>query len=450
MTYPKALGHRREWQPILPESELEKALRVVLEIAVALSEPCESWYPPLLEPRVLEVTKGSLANGAAGLAVFFAYAARALEDSRLAHCSRAWLDRAIVSIAEAPASPALFVGYPGVAWAAAHLRRMERPKANAGDSQEEIENALLETLAQTPWVDHFDLIVGLSGIGVYALERLPDAFAIQCLTLVTERLSEAAQRADGGRTWLTGPALLPSGNKEKAPDGYFDLGVAHGVPGVIGFLAFAVLSGSAPGCARDLLRDAVWWLMSRETQHTFPSHYQPIALPSEIPLEPARLAWCSGDLGVAMALFQAAAALDDDGVRKKAMVIAQDASKRRGSATGVVDACLCHGAVGVAHVFNRLFQETGSEALREAAVFWYRRALEYWRPSTGVAGFSYSYDYVNFDGSVVDQWTTRPGLLDGAAGIGLALLSAATDVEPAWDALLLASMPIHEAGETRE
>lgn len=423
------------------------ALGVIREIAAALSKPREDWYPPSLEQRVLEVTKNSLANGAAGLAVFFDYAGRALEDSRLIDCSHAWLDRAITSIMEVPTSPALYVGYPGVAWAAAHLCRTAGVKASDKDSQEEIENALCETLSQTPWVDHFDLIVGLSGVGIYALERLPDPFAVRCLSLVIERLAEASQRADAGRTWLTGPTLLPSGNKKKAPDGYFDLGVAHGVPGVVGFLALAVLSGNSPRRATGLLREAVTWLMSRETQHTLPSHYQPIALPSGTPLEPARLAWCSGDLGVALSLYQAARALGDDDVRRQAMLIAEDSSKRRGIGAGVVDACLCHGAVGVAHVFNRLFQATGSEVLREAAIFWYGRGLNYWRQGTGVGGFSYSYDYVNFDGSVVDQWITRPGLLDGAAGIGLALLSAATEVEPSWDALLLASLPVHKAGE---
>jgi hypothetical protein len=34
-----------------------------------------------------------------------------------------------------------------------------------------------------------------------------------------------------------------------------------------------------------------------------------------------------------------------------------------------------------------------------------------------------------------------PGFLTGAAGIGLALLAATSPVEPAWDRVLLASVP---------
>jgi class I lanthipeptide synthase len=38
-------------------------------------------------------------------------------------------------------------------------------------------------------------------------------------------------------------------------------------------------------------------------------------------------------------------------------------------------------------------------------------------------------------------WRGTPGLLTGAAGVGLALLAAATPVEPSWDRMLLVALP---------
>jgi hypothetical protein len=38
------------------------------------------------------------------------------------------------------------------------------------------------------------------------------------------------------------------------------------------------------------------------------------------------------------------------------------------------------------------------------------------------------------------------GLLEGFAGVGLALLAAATTVEPTWDRMLLASVPPPRSG----
>ncbi|GAB4508111.1 MAG: hypothetical protein Tsb0020_55900 [Haliangiales bacterium] len=37
------------------------------------------------------------------------------------------------------------------------------------------------------------------------------------------------------------------------------------------------------------------------------------------------------------------------------------------------------------------------------------------------------------------QWVPDPGLLTGAAGVGLALLAAITEVAPAWDRVILLS-----------
>jgi len=52
-----------------------------------------------------------------------------------------------------------------------------------------------------------------------------------------------------------------------------------------------------------------------------------------------------------------------------------------------------------------------------------------------VAGF------LSWDADERDElgWRTDPGFLMGAAGIGLALLSAATATVPAWDRVLLVS-----------
>ncbi|HEX7277236.1 MAG TPA: lanthionine synthetase LanC family protein, partial [Acidimicrobiales bacterium] len=80
---------------------------------------------------------------------------------------------------------------------------------------------------------------------------------------------------------------------------------------------------------------------------------------------------------------------------------------------GVVDAGLCHGAAGLLHVSNRLYQATGDERQAAAARRWLEPAL-----TLPVAG---------------------AGFLEGRAGVGLALLAATTDVEPEWDRILLLS-----------
>jgi hypothetical protein len=51
------------------------------------------------------------------------------------------------------------------------------------------------------------------------------------------------------------------------------------------------------------------------------------------------------------------------------------------------------------------------------------------------------------DENDIERWWDDPGILIGAAGIALALLSAATPLEPSWDRLLLVDIPPMGSGE---
>ena len=104
--------------------------------------------------------------------------------------------------------------------------------------------------------------------------------------------------------------------------------------------------------------------------------------------------------------------------------------------TQVTDAGLCHGAAGLGHLFNRLYQATDDETLAEAARFWFRYTLELRRPGEGVAGFPSWRS--NRDGGM--SWQADAGFLTGASGVALALLGAVTTLEPSWDRVLLSSI----------
>jgi hypothetical protein len=102
-------------------------------------------------------------------------------------------------------------------------------------------------------------------------------------------------------------------------------------------------------------------------------------------------------------------------------------------AGAVEDAGLLRGAAGVAHRLNRQAQASGEEGLADEARSWFCRVLAMRRPGEGIGGFQARVP----DGRGGAVWADDPGLLAGAAGIGLALLAAISPVEPAWDLILL-------------
>jgi hypothetical protein len=156
---------------------------------------------------------------------------------------------------------------------------------------------------------------------------------------------------------------------------------------------------------------------------------------------PSRLAWCQGDLGVAAVRMVTASAAARPDWADSAIALARRAAGRPRRSTGVSDASFCHGAAGVGHVFNRLYQTTGDTTLGDAARSWFDQTLALRQPGRGIAGFSTRFPEA--DGSV--RWSPMPGLIDGASGIALALLAAASPHEPYWDGILLLSNPERDA-----
>ena len=417
---------RNHWQPILTGEASVSAWESVRAIATELSA---SKWPELDDP--------SLAEGCAGLALLYAYCGEAEPGDDDQEIAAQFLSRAIKLMGEMNLGPELYDGFTGVAWATAHLLRERLFDEDDDDPNKAIDDALFNYLSQSPWGDDYDLIGGLAGIGLYALERLPRASAVACLELIVERLAETAEHSAEGVAWFTRPDLLPEWQRELCPNGYYNLGLAHGVPGVIALLGGACAAGVAVERARPLLDGAVTWLLRQKFRSSAQSSF-PHWTGHGFDESECRLAWCYGDAGVAASLLVAARCVNEPEWEREALSVARRAAKRKLKSAGVKDAGLCHGAAGLGHLFNRLFQATGETVFLEAARYWFERTLAMRRARRGICGFS-AYR-VESDGK--EYWEDKAGILEGAAGIALALLAAVTDIEPSWDRMLLVSLPV--------
>lgn len=414
------------WQPILAGEEAARAVAAITSIVGALAE-----WPPFPEDDPFGT---SLATGEAGLALFFSYLDQAHPGGGYADLAAERLERAIDRLSSVSHRPGLYQGFAGIAWTVEHLRDRE----DEDDPNEEIDRALFELLSSPGWGHGFDLTSGLAGLGAYALERRPGTPAAACLIQVCQLLEELAVPQEVGLAWPTPEWHLYPDEQQRFPHGMINLGVAHGVPGVIPVLAQAVAAGIEP--ARELLRGAVDHLLSRKLpaggESVFPRAWGPGA-----ELQPARPGWCYGDPGIAATLWVAARAAGEPAWEEEALRLAHKAARRPPETSGVRDACLCHGAAGLGHQFNRLYQSTGDPELLAAARAWMERALDLRQPGRGVGGF------VTWgpDPQGVMGWRDDPSLLTGAAGVALVLLAATTSIEPSWDRFLLLSPASNDA-----
>jgi hypothetical protein len=318
----------------------------------------------------------SLGEGDAGVAVFLAYLGDV--DARWRRTARARLGRAVRGVAAAGMGPSLQLGFTGVAWALEHLAPRLGVDAGATDG---VDDAVAAHLRRPDALPGAGLAFGAAGLALWALEprRGPSAALAGA---VVRRLARAAEPA-GDRT------------------------VAAGQAGVVLALARLVEAGQGGPRARPLLARATRRLLAAPGE----------AMPPW---------WLKGELGVAIALLVAGRVLDDDAARARGMALALRVAAA--DPEGCVAASLGRGAAGVAHGLARLAVASGDDRLARGAAAWGERVLALRRPGEGVGGYRVP--------DVASAVADRPGVLLGAAGVGLALLALATDVEPAWDRML--------------
>lgn len=424
-----AASKLRPWAPLLQHNSAHAALASIEEIATALGADLQDGKDASLGP--------GLSEGAASTAVFFAYLHAAGLSATARDIAFQCLDLSSDVLARQPLEPWLYAGFAGIAWAVQHVNVL-LSGSSLEDQCGEIDLALETYLNRFPWKENYDLISGLVGLGVYCLERTASPVAIRCLELIVERLSELAEPCGGGLRWFTSPNLLPQQQREQYPQGYYNVGLAHGVPGIIALLARIQAVGIAREKAGRLLEGAVRWLLLQQLPDNAISSFPSIIAP-DWPAENSRLAWCYGDAGIAAALFLAARLTGTSTWEQQALVIARKAARREPQSCRVVDSCFCHGSAGLAHIFNRFYQATHDELFSRTARYWIERTLQFRKPGTGAAGYSVltSTD----DITLPPRFQPRFGLLEGIAGIGLPLLAAVTAIEPCWDRIFLVDIP---------
>jgi hypothetical protein len=395
------------WRSILEGELAARTSVVVAEIASALRAP-------------LPATAGF------GPALFFRFLHDVTHREEDARTAIGWLE---VEANRQQPMPGLHDGLLGLAWLASSFSALD---VDTEEICAPIERAVLSSLQKPRWEDSYDLASGLVGAGVYLLSR-PSSEAEAGLRRIVSHLHALSVEREGGVTWLTPPPLLPEWQRKQAPDGYYDLGVAHGVPGILGLLGALHQRGIETERTASLAERVVPWMLSQRlppgSGSSFPRWVGPGIAPA-----PSRVAWCYGDLGLSVVLLGAARQFyrpDWEGV---ALDAARGAAGMPPHLAGLEDACLCHGAAGNGHLFDCLFHATADACFKDAAERSFELALTMrGHGEVRVAGYSF---LGNLDST---RWSPTQDFLTGVAGTGLALLSALNPVEPWWDAVLLSS-----------
>ncbi len=328
---------------------------------------------------------------------------------------------------------AFYGGLSGLGWGLEHVSRMLGDEIDLDD----LDQYLLAAVEKGIVRDH-ELIGGLAGVGFYGLERAHCEGGRRVVTAVVETLERQSRLQIDGVSWHKGAEFIADWQRDKLPNGCWNLGLSHGMPGVISLLAFALRENICADISAHLLEQSVPWLVKQYFQIGSRWH---VASTVEGPRpERSRLAWCYNELGTTMPILNAAEAMKRDDWRTFAADVLHSLESVSFKESGVYDTgetcdpAICHGIAGVAHLFAHGARELNDESLAATARGWMTTLLDARSQKHGVAGFPGigAPDKVTQVRPVTDD----PGFLEGASGVGLVLLAALADETPGWNRLL--------------
>ena len=446
------------WRPALTSGKAATAMDVALHVADRLRERerIEDAVVATMQqtafPKSAHWHPSGVAQGYAGLAIMCSYLAACFPEKEWDAIGHSYLELAVRDIESRSYLPTgIFGGLSGLAFAAWSL-------SQGGKRYGKLLAALAEALLpQTIGLAHrltmqkkdvsvgqFDVISGLSGVGAYLLCRKDEPRITTALNAVLKGLVAVTAIEDGLPRWYT-PARLLGDEKTISlyPNGNLNCGLAHGIPGPLGLLALAHISGvSCDGMEEAIARVATWLLQHRlddqwglnwptavrvEADGTVPTG---LSKETTSPFEPSRTAWCYGSPGLVRALWFAGKALHNSEYQRFAIESMEAVYCRPLEVRRIDSPTFCHGVAGLLQIMLRFAHDTELPQLVEAAQALSDQLLSLYDPDTLLG-------YYNLEpgGRHVDQ----PGLLDGAPGVLMVLLAAATSVEPSWDRLFLLS-----------
>ncbi|MET8011326.1 lanthionine synthetase C family protein [Streptomyces sp. NPDC005271] len=417
------------------------ALGLVDAIATRLADP--DTVP--LGSRTLSSDRQNLAYGPPGIALLhIELAANGLGSWHRAHD---WLAAASKQPLTSGPDSHPFYGVPAfahaLACAADHLPGSYRRALDAMDGQFAVDVGRRLDAAhrridagRLPQLAEFDAIRGLTGYGACLLRRDPGSSTMRAVLDYCVRLTEPITHH--GETlpgwWAeTGPSGSPD---DRFPGGHANTGMAHGIGGVLALLALAARNGSATDGHHAALRTILTWL-DRWKEKAGGGPVWPYWVTQGelrrgrlVPSVPRRPSWCYGTAGLARAQQLAALALGDASRQidaENALVAALTDPKQLKATT---DNGLCHGFAGLAHAAARTADDAHPSTAGKL-----RAAI----PALLAAVTPPSTDPELMATALIQDEEGGPGLLDGAAGIALALLAPSTAAPPqsAWDTCLL-------------
>ncbi len=285
-------------------------------------------------------------------------------------------------------------------------------------------------------LNYCDLLHGGFGFWAFLLQASNIADKPKYLQSQLNALAAIAVDLPEGRNWKINSSFFKIKDEEKLtvnPHTSVHLGMAHGIAGILNLIAKTRIAGFYTTETETNIHGGLQLITSLKNKYASTQGCYPGSITNGTAATGSRMAWCHGDLGIAVCFWFAWKATGKEDYKHEAIRILDFSCTLSYNDSGVKDAGLCHGSAGVAQIFRRMYWETGNLRYLEASNKWIQSTLDFARYPDGYAGYK-TFRPGEFGGPHAEY-----GLLSGISGIGLSLLSALSNEPTDWDSVLLIS-----------
>lgn len=301
-----------------------------------------------------------------------------------------------------PMDTSLARGITGVAYTINHL--FNHGVLEQSDFLPDLDNLIIESLQVDMDSEMYDYFYGFIGKGLYLFNRQDsDEHIAKLHNYLIQSWPESEQ------FW-----------RDRFAEKYFQqsnitsgFGLAHGVTSIIYFLTKSLNWTKDANASKHCIFKVIENLKEYKLENCdslYPDNREE--------LSPTRLAWCRGDLGIALCLYKAGNCLNVSEWIEEAMAVFNFNSKRvldnsyLQHREAMIESGFCHGTIGLIFIFHQIYSRTNQTPFAESFKYWNQLFIDSFEKSGGL----WQYSNENL------EWQCNWNLLEGNIGIALALL----------------------------
>lgn len=354
-----------------------------------------------------------LLSGLSGTALFYSYLFEVYQDKKYETRLIEVIELINKLVTKGETLPTFCSGLAGYGWM---LLNLNNETIDISKSYfKTLDGILEEALFEYANKNNYDFLHGATGVAMYFIERLRHNKSKEKVFNILNKFSkDLLYKINHDFENI----VSPYDNESKTRNIYF--GLAHGISGLINFLFY--LSQNMQTLEQEIklaLTKLIQFLESKKKYSRVSQQYYPSHINSKGDYGYARLGWCQGDLGIGLALNNAATILKDNALKEEAKALITASENISLKVSSVYDFSFCHGSVGLVIQYY-LAQEKHSLNTKESQKRWYQE-LE-----------NQTSNFTIFKAYSKKNYIKQSNIIVGASGLGLSLLTLEGRINNDW------------------